>query len=126
MIEPCQDPDSHSQDDHQTRRRFLRRVGMGCSSLGVIGMSSPALLLSDPPNATAQWSGQFIAESERESIGRLMRESEERLMRAVKWEMVKQNEEICERTLKQDGFSDGFVKRFLALDVGPGDCSPVS
>ena len=99
---------------------------MGCSSLGVIGMSSPALLLIESPNAAAPGSGQVLVESERELTDRLMRESEERLMRAVKWEMIKQNEEISERTLKEDGFSDGFVKRFLALDVGPGDCSPVS
>ena len=99
---------------------------MGCSSLGVISLSGPARLLSESPNATAQASKQALVESERELTDRLMRESEEQLMRAVKWEMIKQNEAISERTLKQDGFSDGFVKRFLALDVGPGDCSPVS
>ena len=47
-------------------------------------------------------------------------------MRAVKWEMIKRGEEIAERTWKQDGFPNGFAKRILALDVGPGDSSPVS
>lgn len=47
MFETCQDHDFRPENIFQTRRKFLRRFGMGMGMLGLAGMLGPELLTSE-------------------------------------------------------------------------------
>jgi len=111
VFETSQDSDFRSND--HSRRQFLRRLGMSFAGLGLASMSSPVLGLTEVANAAAEASAPLLIEPG------LIDASMENLMRALKFEMLQRGEEISERSLKAQGFSDGFVKHFLTLEVPP-------
>ena len=119
MFETRKDHDLVPDDDLNTRRQFLRRLGTGFGALGLASMSSPVMGFTEAAKAAA--SAQVLADAEQDYMDRLNRETEERLMRMLKREMIRRGEEISESSLKHTGCPDDFVRRFLALEVEPND-----
>ena len=111
VFETSQDSDFRSED--HSRRQFLRRLGMGFGALGLTSLSSPALAFTEAANAAAEASTPLLPEPG------LIDGGMENLMRALKFEMLQRGEEISECSLKAQGFSNGFVKHFLTIEVPP-------
>ena len=86
---------------------------MGFGALVMASLSSPVLGLTEVANAAAEASAPLLPEPVLIDAGM------ENLMRALKFEMLQRGEEISERSLKAKGFSNGFVRHFLTLEVPP-------